>query len=332
MRGVQPDGKSVHSDLAVGPVGPGADAAGRHAVGLEVAQQVLHRGGATGQHEPGVGRELASSERGEVVRAIPIPGEPPRALFDRAVEQARELGAGGLSWIAGSPGAARGSLAKHLQAEEHGALLEAVGASSGEALLLLIGPEARVRAWGARLLSWLGETLSLVERDAFRLCWVVDYPMYERDADSGRVEFSHNPFSMPQGGLEALRSQPPLSVLAHQYDIVCNGVELSSGAIRNHRPDVMLEAFRIAGYGREEVEARFGGLLRAFQHGAPPHGGLAPGVDRIVMLLAGAENIREVIAFPMSAGARDLMMGAPAPVDAAQLRELGLALAEADPG
>ena len=272
-----------------------------------------------------------ASKRGEVVRAIPIPGEPPRALFDRAVQQARELGAGGLSWIAGSPGAARGTLAKHLQPDEHRALLAAAGASAGEALLLLIGPEARLRVWGAKLLAWAGESLSLVEQDAFRLCWIVDYPMYERDPESGRIEFSHNPFSMPQGGLEALRSQPPLSVLAHQYDIVCNGVELSSGAIRNHRPDVMLEAFRIAGYGREEVEARFGGLLRAFQHGAPPHGGLAPGVDRIVMLLAGAENIREVIAFPMSAGARDLMMGAPAPVDAAQLRELGLALAEADP-
>jgi aspartyl-tRNA synthetase len=166
----------------------------------------------------------------------------------------------------------------------------------------------------------------MLERDAFRLCWVVDYPMYERDPETGRIGFSHNPFSMPQGGLEALRTLPPLEVLAHQYDIVCNGVELSSGALRNHRPDVMLEAFRIAGYDAAEVQARFGGLLSAFRHGAPPHGGLAPGIDRIVMLLAGTENLREVIAFPMSQGAQDLMLGAPAAASEAQLRELGLRL------
>ncbi|MEE9318263.1 MAG: amino acid--tRNA ligase-related protein, partial [Rhodospirillales bacterium] len=157
-------------------------------------------------------------------------------------------------------------------------------------------------------------------------CWIVDYPMYEMNEDTGRIEFSHNPFSMPQGALEALQTQDPLSILAWQYDIVCNGVELSSGAIRNHRPDIMIKAFEIAGYESQVVEEKFGGLLNAFRYGAPPHGGSAPGIDRIVMLLADEPNIREVIAFPMNQQAQDLLMGAPAPVEAERLKELHLRL------
>jgi aspartyl-tRNA synthetase len=169
--------------------------------------------------------------------------------------------------------------------------------------------------------------LELIEQKAFKFCWIVDFPMYERNEDTGAIEFSHNPFSMPQGGLEALTSKDPLDVLAYQYDIVCNGVELSSGAIRNHKPDIMLKAFEIAGYGPEVVEKKFGGMLNAFRYGAPPHGGSAPGIDRIVMLIADEPNIREVIVFPMNQRAEDLMMGAPSEVTEKQLRELSIRIA-----
>ena len=164
----------------------------------------------------------------------------------------------------------------------------------------------------------------MVEKNAYRFCWVVDFPMYERDEETGKIDFSHNPFSMPQGGLEALQTRDPLTIKAYQYDIVCNGVELSSGAIRNHRPEIMYKAFAIAGYPKEEVEARFGGMLNALKFGAPPHGGSAPGIDRIVMLLAEEPNIREVVAFPMNQKAEDLLMQAPSTVDASRLKELHL--------
>ena len=172
----------------------------------------------------------------------------------------------------------------------------------------------------------IGNDLGLVKADAFELCWIVDFPMYEWNEEEKKIDFSHNPFSMPQGGLEALETQDPLTIKAFQYDIVCNGIELSSGAIRNHRPDVMKKAFAIAGYGEEVLLEKFGGMYRAFQCGAPPHGGIAPGVDRIVMLLAGEENLREVVLFPMNQRAEDLMMGAPAEVTPKQLRELHIRL------
>jgi aspartyl-tRNA synthetase len=170
----------------------------------------------------------------------------------------------------------------------------------------------------------LGAELGLSETGAFRFCWITDFPMYELNEETGQIDFSHNPFSMPQGGMEALETQDPLAIKAFQYDIVCNGIELSSGAIRNHRPDIMIRAFGIAGYGPEEVEARFGGMLNAFRYGAPPHGGSAPGIDRIVMLLADEPNIREVILFPLNQQGEDVMMGAPAEIPPARWKELSL--------
>ena len=172
----------------------------------------------------------------------------------------------------------------------------------------------------------VGEELDLVAKDRFEFCWIVDYPMYEWHEESKKIEFSHNPFSMPQGGLEALENQDPLDVLAYQYDIVCNGVELSSGAIRNHKPEIMKKAFAIAGYDENVLEVEFGGMLRALQYGAPPHGGIAPGIDRIVMLLCGTDNIREVTMFPMNQQAEDLLMGAPGEVSPEQLKELNIRL------
>jgi len=174
----------------------------------------------------------------------------------------------------------------------------------------------------ASLRNRIGSELGLTTKDVFRFCWIVDFPMYERDEETGQIVFSHNPFSMPQGGLEALTTRDPLTIKAYQYDIVCNGVELSSGAIRNHLPEIMYKAFEIAGYPAAEVEARFGGMLNAFKYGAPPHGGSAPGIDRIVMLLAGTPNIREVVAFPMNQQAQDLLMQAPAEVPLERLKEL----------
>jgi aspartyl-tRNA synthetase len=273
---------------------------------------------------------LAGAEQnGEVVRAIRAPGaaERARSFFDGLVARMRELGAPGLAYLARSAGGDKGVLAK-LTLEERASLAAATALEPGDALLVLRGRERDVQRWGAELRRMLGEALGLIEQGAFRFCWVDDFPMYERDPETGALGFCHNPFSMPQGGLEALRTQDPLAVLAHQYDIVCNGIELSSGAIRNHRIDVMYEAFRIAGYAQEEVDVRFGGLLNAFRYGAPPHGGVAPGIDRMVMLIAEEPNIREVIAFPMAQSGTDPLLGAPAEVREEQLRERGIRLRE----
>ena len=271
---------------------------------------------------------LAGAEAaGEVVRGIraPAAAERPRSFFDALTARMRGLGAPGLAYLARSAGGDKGALAK-LSMEERDRLATATGVLAGDALFVLRGSEAHVQRWGAELRRQLGDTLGLCERDSFRFCWVVEYPMYERDLETGAIQFSHNPFSMPHGGLEALRTQDPLQILAHQYDLVCNGIELSSGAIRNHKVEVMYEAFRIAGYAREEVDARFGGLLNAFKYGAPPHGGLAPGIDRMLMLIAEEPNIREVIAFPLAQSGQDLLLGAPAEVSEAQLRGLGLSV------
>ena len=206
------------------------------------------------------------------------------------------------------------------------AIRAACGLGDGDAVFFAAGKREEAAKLAGQARIRLGQELDLYERDAYRFCWVTDFPMYERNEDTGQIGFSHNPFSMPQGGLEALNTKDPLEIKAFQYDIVCNGIELSSGAIRNHRPDIMIRAFEIAGYTAEHVEERFGGMLNAFRHGAPPHGGSAPGIDRIVMLLADEPNIREVILFPMNQQAEDLMMGAPAPVEPARLKELHIRL------
>ena len=270
---------------------------------------------------------------GGVVRAIPAPGAAgqPRRFFDTMNEWARGEGAGGLGYIAFEAGEAKGPIAKNLEPARVVAIKEACGLSDGDAVFFAAGKVADAAKIAGKARTRLGNELGLVEKDAYRFCWVTDFPMFELNEETGQVDFSHNPFSMPQGELEALNTMDPLQIKAFQYDIVCNGIELSSGAIRNHRPDIMLRAFEIAGYGADVVEARFGGMLNAFRYGAPPHGGSAPGIDRIVMLLADEPNIREVILFPMNQQAEDLMMGAPAEVEPARLKELSIRLDIAPP-
>jgi aspartyl-tRNA synthetase len=267
-------------------------------------------------------------ERGAVVRGLRVPGAAaqPRSFFDKLNQWAREQGAPGLGYVVLAEDAARGPIAKFLDDPRLGRLREITGAADGDAVFFVCDTRAGADKLAGKVRVKLGEDLDLLEKNAFRFAWIVDFPMYERDEETGKIDFSHNPFSMPQGGLEALETQDPLTIKAYQYDIVCNGVELSSGAIRNHRPDVMYKAFGIAGYSRDDVEARFGGMLNAFKYGAPPHGGSAPGIDRIVMLLAGESNIREVIAFPMNQQAQDLLMGAPSAVPSERLRELHIKL------
>jgi aspartyl-tRNA synthetase len=271
--------------------------------------------------------------QGAIVRGIRAPGAAaqPRSFFDKLNAWAREQGAPGLGYVTLADGAARGPIAKFLEAPRLALLRQITGAADGDAVFFVGDRRAPADRLAGRVRIKLGEELDLLEKNAFRFCWIVDFPMFERDEETGTIDFSHNPFSMPQGGLEALQTQDPLTIKAYQYDIVCNGVELSSGAIRNHRPDIMYAAFAIAGYSREEVEARFGGMLNAFRYGAPPHGGSAPGIDRIVMLLAGESNIREVIAFPMNQQAQDLMMQAPSPVPPERLRELHIRVVPPEP-
>ena len=277
----------------------------------------------------GFGIFARAVESGSVVRAVPAPGAAgrPRSFFDKLDEWAREEGAAGLGYIRFSEGGeAVGPIARNLDAGRLADIRAAAGVGDGDAVFFACDSAAAASGFAGRARARLGTELGLLERDAIRFCWVVDYPMYEFDAAEQKIAFSHNPFSMPQGGLEALETQDPLDVLAYQYDIVCNGVELSSGAIRNHRPDVMVRAFEIAGYSRDEVARRFGGLFNAFRYGAPPHGGVAPGLDRIVMLIADEPNLREVVAFPMTQRAEDLLMGAPAEVPEQALRDVHIAV------
>ncbi|HET6347263.1 MAG TPA: aspartate--tRNA ligase, partial [Myxococcota bacterium] len=271
--------------------------------------------------------------QGAVVRAIPAPGAAakPRSFFDKVVEFGQAQGLPGVAYvILDAGGGLKGTVAKFFSDAMRAKITAACKLSPGDACFFICAPSKNVARPADRLRMHLGTELGLLEKDTYRFLWVVDFPFYELDEETNQIIFSHNPFSMPQGGLEALHNAPPLAIRAFQYDIVCNGVELSSGAIRNHRPDIMLKAFEIAGYSQADVEERFGGMINAFRYGAPPHGGLAPGVDRMVMQIAQEPNIREVIAFPMNQQAQDLMMNAPAPATDKQLKELHLKLVPAE--
>jgi aspartyl-tRNA synthetase len=274
----------------------------------------------------GFGLFAGIAAKGGIVRAIPAPGAGghPRSFFDKLNAWAREQGAGGLGYIVFEADGAKGPIAKNLEPARIDAIRLAAGARPGDAVFFAAGEREPTVKFAGAVRTKLGEELGLIEANAFRFCWITDFPMYERNEETGQIDFSHNPFSMPQGGMEALETMDPLDIKAYQYDIVCNGIELSSGAIRNHRPDIMIRAFAIAGYPQSEVEARFGGMLNAFRYGAPPHGGSAPGIDRMVMLLADEPNIREVILFPLNQQGEDLMMQAPAEVSPARLKELSL--------
>lgn len=259
--------------------------------------------------------------------AIPAPSGGNRAFCDRMNNWAQGEGQAGLGYIFFRDGEGAGPVAKNIGPERTESIRTQLGLNDGDAVFFCAGVPKNFVDFAGRARVKVGMDLDLIEVDQFAFCWIVDFPMFEYDDKLKKIDFSHNPFSMPQGGMEALQSQDPLQIKGYQYDIVCNGIELSSGAIRNHRPEIMLKAFEMAGYGAAEVEERFGGMLNAFRYGAPPHGGIAPGVDRIVMLLAGEENLREVVAFPMNQQAQDLMMKAPAPASNEQLRELNLRLA-----
>jgi len=263
-------------------------------------------------------------DKGGVVRAIPAPAtaEKSRKFFDDMNEWARSEGFAGLGYATRKSGEWGGPIAKNHGEEGMNRIAEAMGLGSDDGIFFAAGKEEDAEKLAGAARVRVGEQLDIVEKGAFRFCWIVDFPMYEYNEEQQKIDFSHNPFSMPQGGMEALETKDPLHILAWQYDIVCNGVELSSGAIRNHRPDIMYKAFAIAGYTREEVDTNFAGMINALKFGAPPHGGSAPGIDRIVMLLADEPNIREVILFPMNQKAEDLMMNAPAEVMPKQLKEL----------
>jgi aspartyl-tRNA synthetase len=261
------------------------------------------------------------------VWAIPGKGGGSRAFCDRMNSWAQGEGQPGLGyimWREGNEGA--GPLANNIGAERTAAIREQLGLKEGDAAFFVAGDPEKFWKFAGLARTKVGEELNLIDKERFELAWIVDFPMYEYDEENKKVDFSHNPFSMPQGGLEALQTQEPLSIKAFQYDICCNGYEIASGGIRNHRPEAMVKAFEIAGYGEQEVVERFGGMYRAFQYGAPPHGGMAAGVDRIVMLLCGTTNLREISLFPMNQQAMDLLMGAPSEVTQKQLRELHIRL------
>ena len=266
--------------------------------------------------------QIANDPKVEVW-AIPAPTGGSRAFCDRMNSWAQKEGQPGLGYIFfrdGGQGA--GPIAKNIGEERTAAIREQLGLKDGDAVFFVCGLPGKFASFAGAARTRAGTELKLLDEDQFSLCWIVDFPMFEWDEENEKVDFSHNPFSMPQGGLEALENDDPLTINAYQYDIVCNGFELSSGAIRNHRPEIMRKAFEIAGYDNEVLEDKFGGMLRAMEYGAPPHGGTAPGIDRIVMLLCGEENLREVTAFPMNQQAEDLLMKAPSSVSAQQYREL----------
>jgi len=269
---------------------------------------------------------------GKTVRALRLPktSDRSRTFWDKLEEQARGLGAAGLAWlIVEEGGTLRGPVAKFLTPESTAQLIAATQSEPTDVIIIVADTDVpKICKILGNLRDSLGKQLGLIEEGVYKFCWIVDFPMYEANEETGKIEFSHNPFSMPQGGLDALNNQDPLTIKAFQYDIVCNGYELSSGAIRNHQPEIMYRAFELAGYTRDEVNSRFKALINALKYGAPPHGGIAPGIDRIVMLLADEPNIREVIMFPMNQNAEDLMMNAPNTVRPQQLKELHIQVVE----
>jgi aspartyl-tRNA synthetase len=263
-------------------------------------------------------------EKGAVVRALPVSSisGKPRSFFDRLVGHAQSIGAKGLAYLVWNGGNIKGPIAKFLSEEKIAAIVEQCGVEDGDVVFFVCDqPESAARIAGD-IRTKLGVDLELLEKDVYRFCWIVDFPMFEKSPETGNIEFSHNPFSMPQGGMEALETKDPLDILAYQYDIVCNGTELSSGAIRNHKPEIMYKAFDLAGYDKSVVDDKFPALINAFRYGAPPHGGIAPGVDRMIMLILDEPNLREVITFPMNQRAQDLMMNAPNEVFDKQTEEL----------
>ena len=262
------------------------------------------------------------------VRAIAAKGiaGQPKSFYEQMITYAQGVGAKGLGYIVWQNGEVKSPIANYLDDARIKQLEELGGVGEGDVMFFIADKNAKALEIGSHVIKELGKRLELVDPNDYKFCWIVDYPMFEYDEIEKKIEFSHNPFSMPQGEMEALKTKDPLEILAYQYDLICNGIELSSGAIRNHRPEVMYKAFNIAGYGKKVVDRKFSGMIKAFKHGAPPHGGIAPGLDRILMLLTQQENIREVIAFPMNGQAVDLMMNAPSGVNASQLKELNIAL------
>ena len=272
-------------------------------------------------------------EGGGVVRAIPAPktADKSRKFFDDMNEWARSEGHAGLGYVTRKGGEFGGPIAKNHGEEGMLALYDAIGLGPDDGCFFAAGKEEQAAKLAGAARTRTGEQLDLIEKDAFRFCWIIDFPFYEWSEEDKKVDFAHNPFSMPQGGLEALETQDPLTIKAYQYDMVCNGYELASGSIRNQHPDLMVKAFELTGLTQADVEERFGGMYRAFQFGAPPHGGMAAGVDRMVMLLCGVQNLREITLFPMNQRAEDLLMGAPSPAMAKQLRELNIRVVEHPP-
>ncbi len=271
---------------------------------------------------------------GGKVRLVPAPGtaEKSRKFFDDMNDWARSEGHAGLGYVTRKAGVFGGPIAKNHGEEKMAALFDALGLGPDDGAFFAAGKEEQAAKLAGQARARVGEQLDLIEKDAFRFCWIIDFPFYEWSEEEKKVDFAHNPFSMPQGGLEALQTQDPLTIKAYQYDMVCNGYELASGSIRNQHPDLMVKAFELTGLTQADVEARFGGMYRAFQYGAPPHGGMAAGVDRMVMLLCGVQNLREITLFPMNQRAEDLLMGAPSAAEMKQLRELSLRVVEPSKG
>jgi len=267
-----------------------------------------------------------SIENGSVVRAVPGPNCGSRSVADRMNSWAQGEGAPGMGYIIFSENSAKGPIANALGIEKSLEMKTLFNLNDGDALFFSCAPESEAANLAGKARVKIAIDRELIEKNIFKFCWIVDYPMFEKDENTGKIEFSHNPFSMPQGGMEVLLNENPLDILAYQYDLVCNGIELSSGAIRNHVPEIMYKAFEIAGHKPEVVDNKFPAMINAFKFGAPPHGGIAPGIDRIVMLLADEPNIREVILFPMTGKAEDLMMNAPNEINELQLKELGIKL------